>query len=340
VAGEQPVGLLRRLLVDLLQSFADLLVQLPPLRVDEARVRDLLHEPVTEPVLGIGPAALLVDEVEPLELGQGRDQLVARDEALEKGDAEGAPDHRGDGQHLARRRIEPVEPGLERALDESRDRQLVLVHRERPLAVVALQGPALDEVADRLLEEEGITPRALGEELCDRVRNLASGGADGEHAARVGRQRLHLDLLVAVGIALAGALPQPPGAELALAAIEEEEAHGGLLGHAQERLEELQRRLVGPVQVFEDDGERPLLRELADQLVEHLEGPRLNRFAVQLPDPLSCVRLEGQAQQAREEGVALVRLVTEEVGKLRLQLEAHAGLRRRGSDVEPLAQEA
>ena len=76
VAGEEPEGLLRRLAVDLLQRLADALVELPPRRLDEARVGDLLDEPVAEAELRVGAAAHLDDEVEALELGQRRLELA------------------------------------------------------------------------------------------------------------------------------------------------------------------------------------------------------------------------------------------------------------------------
>src|SRR6185369_17458217 len=95
-----------RLAVDLLQRLSDRLVQLPPRRLDEARIRDLLDEPVAEAKLRVGAAAHLDDEVEALEVGERRLELVARHELLEELKAECPADHGGEGEHLTRRRIE------------------------------------------------------------------------------------------------------------------------------------------------------------------------------------------------------------------------------------------
>src|SRR5205814_6593825 len=115
---------------------------------------------------------------------------------------------RRDREHLARRRVETVEPRLQGSLNERGNRELVFVDGQRPLAVLALERAALDEVADRLLEEERVAARALGEELRDRVRDLSPCCADCELAAGVRRKWPHLDLLVAMRIELARALSE------------------------------------------------------------------------------------------------------------------------------------
>ena len=104
--------------MELLERLADDAVELAPARLDEARVRDLLHEPVAEAVLGRGAAPLLDDEVEPLQLGERRAQRLGGHDLLEQRHAERAADDRGDADHLPRLRLEPVEPRLERLLDE------------------------------------------------------------------------------------------------------------------------------------------------------------------------------------------------------------------------------
>ena len=150
--------------------------------------------------------------------------MLVGDDLLEERQPERPPDDRGDVQDLARRRVEAVEAGLERALDERRDRQLVGAHGERPAPVLAPERAALDQVPERLLEEEGVAARALGQELGDRLGQLALGDVPGEHAARVARERAKLDLAVAVRVALACALAEAPGGVLALRPVEEEEA--------------------------------------------------------------------------------------------------------------------
>ena len=135
---EERVGLLGRLLVDLLERLAHTFVQLAPLGLDEARVRDFLDQPVAEAVFRGGAPALLVDQVETLEFGQRGRELLARDEPLEQLHAECSPDDRRDREHLARRRVETVEPRLQGSLNERGNRELVFVDGQRPLAVIAL----------------------------------------------------------------------------------------------------------------------------------------------------------------------------------------------------------
>ncbi len=339
VAGEERVALLRGLAVDLLQRLADALVELLARRLDEARVGDLLDEPVAEAVLGIRAAAHLHDQVEPLQLGERRLELLARHELLEERKPERPSDDCCEREHLPRRRLEPVETGLQRALNERRDRELVLGHGHLPLAVLLHEGAALDEVAERLFQEERVAARPLGEVVGDRLRQLALRGERRERPGRVGRQRPHLDLAGAVRVALPGALAKAPHAVLALGAVEEEERHRRLLRHAQERLDQLEGRLVGPVQVLEDEADGLLLGELADELVEGFEGGGLDALAVQLADALRGIGLQREVQEVGEERVDLLGLLAEELGELGLELQPDARLGRRGADAEPLAQE-
>jgi hypothetical protein len=134
------------------------------------------------------------------------------------------------------------------------------------------EGAALDEVAEGLLEEEGVASGALGEELGHGLGQLALRSVADEDPGRVGGERPHLYLAVAVRVTLARSLAESPRAVVALGPVEEEEGDGGLVRDAEERLEQLQRRLVGPVEVLEDETERLLVRQPADELVERLEG--------------------------------------------------------------------
>ena len=67
-------------------------------------------------------------------------------------------------------------------------------------------GAALDEIAERLLEEERVAAGALDEGLGDRVGELPLGRLADEREARVARERPQLDLAVAVRVDLTGAL--------------------------------------------------------------------------------------------------------------------------------------
>src|SRR4029453_2860303 len=108
---------------------------------------------------------------------------------------------------------------------------------------------------------------------------------------------------------------------------------------AEERLDQLERGLVRPVQVFEDETERLLLGELADELVERLEGRGLDAFPVELTDALRRVGLERQVEQVGEERIEVLRLFAEERAELGFELQADARLGGGGADLEPLAQQ-
>ena len=55
----------------------------------------------------------------------------------------------------------------------------------------------------------------------------------------------------AVAIPAPGGLPQRPGAQVRIVAVEEEHGHRFLVGQREELVDELECRLVGEVQVFE-----------------------------------------------------------------------------------------
>ena len=69
------------------------------------------------------------------------------------------------------------------------------------------------------------------------------------------------------------------------------------------------------MQVFEDEAERLLVGELADELVERLESRGLDALPVELPDALCRVGLERQIEQVGKERIEVLRLVAEERGE-------------------------
>src|SRR5215211_3334261 len=238
----------------------------------------------------------------------------------------------------SRAQLEPVEPCLQRALDKGGDRKLLELDAELPAAVLAPEGAALDQVAPGLLEEEGVAAGPLCEQLRHVVGHLPLGGVADEHPARVARERRQLDLPVAVRVELPRALAQLPGAQRALAPIEQEEADGSHLGDREQRLEEIERRLVPIVQVLEEDGERPLVRQPHEEVRDVLERLHLDALAVELAKPLGCVWLDRQAHDRREERIDLLG-VLEELGQLRLELQADTCLGSRGADSQPFAEQ-
>src|SRR5262245_37992347 len=135
--------------MDALERFADRAMDRAPAGLEQRAVRDLLHEPVAEAVLGRGSASLLDHELKPLELGQGREQANLREDALEQREPEGAADDRGRRDQLASLVVEPAEPSLQRLLDGGRDRGLA---GEDEPAVLANERAPLAEVADGLTQ--------------------------------------------------------------------------------------------------------------------------------------------------------------------------------------------
>ena len=73
----------------------------------------------------------------------------------------------------------------------------------------------------------------------------------GQRAARVGVERAQLELVVAVRVELAGALAEPPGRGVAVGAVQQDDAELRLLRQHQQLLEQLQRRVVRPLQVVD-----------------------------------------------------------------------------------------
>jgi hypothetical protein len=276
---------------------------------------------VAEPVLGRRAAPDLDDQIEALQLREGANELVVAHQALEERHAESAPDRGREAEDLARVVVEAVEPRLQRCVEEGGDGELVEPDGELPAPVLAPQRAPLDEVPNGLLEEERVAAGALGQELRDRGRYLAARGVRGHRPARVRRQRAKLDLAVAVREAGSGALPEPPRAVLALGPVEEKQRDGRLLRDAEQILDELEGRLVGPVQVLEDEADGLPLAKAADELEEELERSALDRLAVDLAQALGRVGLEREADEAREEGIRLVRVRSEDVRELRLQLD-------------------
>jgi hypothetical protein len=116
---------------------------------------------VAKPIFGCGAAALLGHQLEPLELGEGRQQPRPRQETLQQRQAERVPNHRGGRDHLARLGIEPVEPSLQGSLDGGWHGQ---VTDEDEATVLAPERAPLEQVTHSLADEERIAPCAFGEQ--------------------------------------------------------------------------------------------------------------------------------------------------------------------------------
>ena len=83
VVSEQAVHPRERVAVELDECLAHPQVELAPAGLHEASIGGLLHEPVAKAVLGGGSTPLLNHKLEPLELGEGRQQRRAWEEPFE-----------------------------------------------------------------------------------------------------------------------------------------------------------------------------------------------------------------------------------------------------------------
>jgi hypothetical protein len=339
VPRERAVHLVPRLAVDRLQRLADAAVEAAAGGLQQAAVRHLLHQPVAEPVLRRRAAAQLDDQVEPHQLRQRRHHLLARQQPLEQRQAEAAADRTGDGHHLAGARRQAVEARLQRPLDHRRDHDLTVRAVEDPaVAVLPAQGAALDQVLQRLLQEEGVAAGALGQRLEQLRRQLALRQRRGQLAAGTRVEWPQLDLPVAVRIELAGALAQPPRRALALRAVQQHQPQLRLLGQGQQLLEQLQRGGVGPLQVVDGHAQRLLLGQGGDDVPNRGERLGLDGLAAELAQRGAGLVLERHAEQAGEERVRVGRAAGQGA-QGGLQLQAHAGLGGVGGDAEPVAQQ-
>ena len=70
--------------MQLLERLPDLEMEPATLRLEQAPIRSLLHEPVPEAVLRCRATSLLHDELEALQLRQSRSHELARSDALEQ----------------------------------------------------------------------------------------------------------------------------------------------------------------------------------------------------------------------------------------------------------------
>ena len=213
------------------------------------------------------------------------------------------------------------------------------VDREHEPTVVPAQCPTLEQILQRLFEEVRVATRPHREQLRHRLGQLSAGDGRGKQPARVVGERPELDLPEAVRIALPGELAQAPGAVLALAAVEQHETDGRLLGHREQLTEERERGVVGGVQVLEDEADGGSGGETGDDLLEQLECLVLERLPGELADPRLVDRLEGQAEQARDERVRDLGVGAQESGKLRLQLEAQTCLGLPAGERQPVPQQ-
>ena len=173
------------------------------------------------------------------------------------------------------------------------------------MAVLALEQPFLEEHPDHLLDEERVAARTLDEARPGRLveLSLAEDPLD-EQAAGLAGQRLQVHGR-RIGPSVAPA--RPDVVQLRPRQADEQDAR--VAGVFDDVLEQVEERLLAPLDVVEDDDDRLLARERLEESPERPERLLLRHLAVAETDgggDLRChqlgVRLPAQAAgEARAE---------------------------------------
>src|SRR5207247_2122749 len=144
-----------------------------------------------------------------------------------------------------------------------------------------------------LLEEERVPAGAVDEDVRDLLGKVRFG--DRERGVPV--QWTELELAVTVREALPRELPELPRPVFALAAVEQDKPDGFLVHEREQLLEQLERRLVRPVQVLQQDAERALTRKCGEKVVDGLDRLALDAVARELAELLREIRLERNPEE-------------------------------------------
>ncbi len=88
------------------------------------------------------------------------------------------------------------------------------------------------------------------------------------------------------------------------------------------------------MEVLENEAHRPLAAERPHEVGDGIESLALDAVSTELAYTLGIVAVERQAEQGRQEGVGLIRVLAER-GEARLQLQPHARLGVRAAEAEP-----
>ena len=228
-----------------------------PLGARQRAIRDVADEDVAERQLAAGAGAEQVAVHEPIDRGVE----LPRKPGLERrhrGRGEAAAEHRAELEDATRHRIEGVEPCQHRGLDRVRQAR----RRARDRRRVAQVDAALDERADDLAGIERIA-LAASHDHRDELRRRAVEHVLDEllDRARVERLERHRDVV-------------PPAAAPRRAALEElgpgERDHEDrrVAARLQDRLDEVEQAVARPVEVLDQEHERPAARA-ASTAVRH-----------------------------------------------------------------------
>ena len=256
----QPLEVVEPIAVMRLQLGQDPGVEPAPLELVHAGVGHLVGQRVPEGVLGLDAADRLVDELGRLQLGQAAADRLRRQpgDGLQHRQREVLADDGRRGQQPPRVGRQPVDARQQHVLhgvghDDGR---------------AGLARPA--HGAGQLLQEERVALGLGQDHLHQRRRHVAVAQHRLHDAAGlVGIERLQRDV---GGVRLVD--PRRPVA----GTIGRDDEHRRAAHRLRQRLEELARGGVHPVQVLDHQHARPLAAAPAQQLAQDLEDARLERL--------------------------------------------------------------
>ena len=261
--------------VEDLQSAADTRMQLHAPGGGELPVEGLTDQGVRE---GVGAGRHLDDELGVDGLLQGPQELLFGEVAdrFQHRVAELGADDSRDGQDLVGGGGEAGHSPANHLADPLGDAEPVEAGRRLPSPLGAAKGARFSQVADDLVEEEGVAvglaPEREGQRPVLLAGILAGTGEQGGDV--VGGEAAELEAGEAVVAAEVGEhLGEGVGAGKVALAVGADDEHGGGPPVPKQVAQHEQGRLVGPVQVVEDEQHRARLGGQVEQLGHTLEEP-------------------------------------------------------------------
>jgi len=279
-------------------------VQLAPDPQQERLVGRLLGQGVLEGVLQLGQAPTLPDQLQALQLLQVAVHLDARlDDAAQHPEEEAAPDHRGGPQDVPHLGVQPVDARGDHIPQRAGDRDPLQRRADLPAAVDAPEGAEVDQRPDDLLHEERVPLRLLQDEAAHRGVEIAGlQEVAQELPAVLGGERVQRELRGAVGVVAQHRVAQPGGGGLPVRTADAAEEHGDGAHQRQEMRQQLAAGVIDPVQVLEDQHQRPLPRQRLEEEAHAAVDLAAHRLAIQVPHPLPPGLRHLQAQQGAQVG--------------------------------------
>ena len=287
-------------------------VQVGAPRTRDLPVGDVAHEPVAEDVLvlaGHGGATLALDELLADERVHGRvdGRRIGFAERGDRTDPEDAADDRRvleRGLLLGRQR---VDPGGDQPLDRLGERQVACVCRPGVLRGDPGELLGVERIPAGPLEQRRLHVRRqhrLGEQRVDEACGLVLRQRRQRHRRRV---------------QLASAPARPPRQQLGPRRADEEHRHAGR--PLDEVVDEVEQALVGPVQVLEDEHERPAVAERLEEA-----PPGRERLGARVAAALALLCLADQRAQIGHDPAGLLLVADRRDGALELRVDRRRGV--------------